>query len=84
MLPLHEKPASQGREGVTRPKEGQVRLGGHALQPASAVTPVTLLKVPGGQSVGELDPDGQNAPWGQTAPVTPSVGVGLVALPKHW
>ena len=44
------------------------------------LSPVTLEKVPGGQSSGDGVPSTQYLPSGHGLPVTPSVGV-LVELP---
>ncbi len=48
---------------------------------ASVDKPVAEPNVPTGQCVGDPLPGGQYAPLGQILPVTPSVGVAVVAKP---
>ena len=57
--PGQKKPAGQGSVGATVPRAGQCMPALHGAQSDGAVFPVALLCVPGGQSCGAAEPDGQ-------------------------
>jgi hypothetical protein len=77
----HTKPAGHAALGAARPAAVHRKPGVQGWHAASVVAPLALLKVPGGQGVGAAEPEGQKLPAPQSCPVTPSLGMGVVAPP---
>ena len=79
----HKKPGGQGYAGAVAPAAGHTHPAVHVVHVDADVAPTALLNVPGGHNVGAALPAGQYAPTTHRAPVTPSVGVLVLAPDTH-
>lgn len=76
--PVHTNPALQYGMTVAT-VDAQYWPTGHALHAATLVRPVPAASVPELHGVGCVEPAGQYPPYGQIAPVVPSVGIDTLA-----
>lgn len=78
--PGHTKPASHGCVTTDMPVSGHTNPAVQDRHALALLPPAPGAYDPGVQYRGDDDPDTQYAPGGHSPPVTPSVGVGDVAL----